>query len=336
MNINPAEHVAQMVALLRKGQVVVPPSDMLQTHPGVDLAVVHAVLSTTRDMDVRSAQHDADAHMEVVDVTKVQAEVKRDTDAAPKQDDPSGRTKVLLTWDEISRGKVFSPPWETAIFAYSHHTLQRPTGGLVMLRAVDLTTNTHLTRFPGLVEQVQAGSMFKDVEWGLVRWVLNATIYFHDTGLPNLLCGPMVMWNIPVYEDGSAAACDMRAAIDYPETGLDTLIMCHALNICNAANVTLAEPHRPRPVQRRIQRSGVRVTEIHVRSIKASQQSAKGVVQDPGVPLTSVRGHFAEYGPKYGKGLLFGHIEGRFWRPQHIRGDAAYGEIEHAYVVDGE
>jgi hypothetical protein len=44
-----------------------------------------------------------------------------------------------------------------------------------------------------------------------------------------------------------------------------------------------------------------------------------------------VRGHFAEYGPKYGTGLLFGRIEGRFFIPPHVRGDDTVGLVDKTY-----
>ena len=46
------------------------------------------------------------------------------------------------------------------------------------------------------------------------------------------------------------------------------------------------------------------------------------------MPLTSVRGHFREYGDAYGKGLLFGKHEGRFFIPSFAR-----GELEHGLSV---
>lgn len=95
----------------------------------------------------------------------------------------------------------------------------------------------------------------------------------------------------------------------------------HALEFLNCRNVEIVEPKRSRAERRRIERTGKKVSVINVFGAGKSYRS-KGSSEpsDEGVPLTSVRGHFAEYGPKYGKGKLFGKIEGRFWIPQHARG----------------
>jgi hypothetical protein len=52
-----------------------------------------------------------------------------------------------------------------------------------------------------------------------------------------------------------------------------------------------------------------------------------------GVALHIRRGHFACYGEKYGKGKLFGKLEGRYWIPQTAVGDEALGERKHDYEV---
>lgn len=45
------------------------------------------------------------------------------------------------------------------------------------------------------------------------------------------------------------------------------------------------------------------------------------------------RGHFAEYGPEFGKGKLFGKYEGRFYVPAHVRGNADQGVVHKRYNV---
>lgn len=51
------------------------------------------------------------------------------------------------------------------------------------------------------------------------------------------------------------------------------------------------------------------------------------------VPLTIARGHYAEYGPEFDKGLLFGKIAGRFWVPFHVRGNVKNGVRKKDYEV---
>ena len=51
------------------------------------------------------------------------------------------------------------------------------------------------------------------------------------------------------------------------------------------------------------------------------------------MPRHVCRGHFAEYGPQFGKGLLFGRYAGRFFIPPHLRGDEKNGIVEKDYAV---
>ena len=46
------------------------------------------------------------------------------------------------------------------------------------------------------------------------------------------------------------------------------------------------------------------------------------------MPRHVCRGHFAEYGPQFGKGLLFGKHAGRFFVPPHLKGKKEYGVVE--------
>lgn len=51
------------------------------------------------------------------------------------------------------------------------------------------------------------------------------------------------------------------------------------------------------------------------------------------MPRHVCRGHFSEYGPQFGKGKLFGKLEGRFFIPPHMRGKAENGIVEKDYRV---
>lgn len=56
--------------------------------------------------------------------------------------------------------------------------------------------------------------------------------------------------------------------------------------------------------------------------------------QDIGImPRHVCRGHFSEYGPEFGKGLLFGRYAGRFYIPPHLKGDKKNGVVEKDYEV---
>lgn len=69
----------------------------------------------------------------------------------------------------------------------------------------------------------------------------------------------------------------------------------------------------------------------------------KGVVWDSAVTYAgegakirfhSVRGHFNTYGGDSGNGLLFGKHSGRYWWPQHFRGNAKHGVVAKDYSTE--
>jgi len=179
------------------------------------------------------------------------------------------------------------------------------------------------------------------VEWDRVKWISNTFIWVGgrspETG-PLPTSGPVHMWQYAVYEDGTPADLHWVHVFEaYPMEYWDMaqLVILGALNFLNCRNVTIGLPQRPRSERRRIQRTGVSVHEIMVYPTGRSTRSQSGEPIGE-MPLASVRGHFAHYGPKYGKGLLFGKLEGRFWIPQYARGDSKWGEHEHSYVLEPE
>lgn len=112
------------------------------------------------------------------------------------------------------------------------------------------------------------------------------------------------------------------------------LTLFESLRFLTCRNVDIVEPKRERHERRRIERTGIRVYNLTVFPIGKSYRSSGPVDRGAGVPLTSVRGHFAHYGPEYGKKLLFGKYEGKFWIPQHARGSEEHGESHHNYTLD--
>ena len=273
-------------------------------------------------------------HGEIIDASAMVLEVKALTNKLrAEQGNPTATIGITQT---LTQGFDVAPPWPAAIVAYDLDD----TTGLIAMQAREITDPS----------EISEGSMWDTdedeygnkvtVDWSRVRWIINASLFTDESklfapGLGISLFGPAAMWRLAVYEDGQGAYIWTKttAGPDRGSYAFDLMVLLHTLNICNAANVYLDVPKRSRPMAKRIARTGVRVTEIHIRPSKASG-SAKGAVVTPGVPLTTVRGHFAEYGPKYGKGLLFGRIEGRFWIPHYVRGDEAYGVIEHSYDVE--
>lgn len=178
------------------------------------------------------------------------------------------------------------------------------------------------------------------VDWNAVRWVVQVAVWvggWSDTlseGVP--VAGPLHMWRHAVSDSGEPleirwVSLEEKFPLDYWD--MAHLVILGTLNFMNCRNVDLVEPVRPRAERRRIARTGVQVSVINVFPVGKSTRSNGGEAKNPGVPLTSVRGHFSHYGPDYGKGLLFGKLAGRFWIPQHARGDKTLGETTHDYVL---
>lgn len=182
------------------------------------------------------------------------------------------------------------------------------------------------------------------IDWSLVEWVTSFGFYLggrDGDARPFPATGPVAMVMAAVNADGTVQ--DFHWVLAHEQVpmdliGLDVAIVARAITFLNCRNVIVCEPTgRSRPERRRIERTGVTVNEIHVTPIG---QTHKGRPRQPPIPLTAsgplsmVRGHVARYGPKWGRGLLFGKYEGEYWISQHHRGSADAGEIEHEYVTE--
>lgn len=210
-----------------------------------------------------------------------------------------------------------SPPWDEAAISYVNEH-----GNVIVMHA-----SSFPLRSPWETENV--------VEWERVRWEVCIFVWIggrRGDGSAMPTSGPVHMWQLAVYDDGEPADVHwVHLVPEYPMERWDMaqLVVLGALNFVNCRNVVLIDPIRPRAEARRIARTGITVHTINVLPTGSTSRGLKG---DPvGVPITSVRGHFACYGERYGRGLLFGKLSGRFWIPQHARGDAAVGESRHDF-----
>lgn len=207
-----------------------------------------------------------------------------------------------------------APPWDDALICYVNDK-----GNVIVLQV-------HAQRRE---QGKQRWDTPNDIDWGRVKWVLDTMIWFggRSAGVPVATTGPVHMFQHAVYEDGEPADIHWVQLLAGPQTDLSVwefplITLGAALNFLACSNVEIAEPARPRPERRRIARTGVVVQNIVVRPVgKRSRASAGPRAADADdTPLSGVRGHFAHYGEKYGKGLMFGRFEGKFWVPQHARG----------------
>lgn len=237
---------------------------------------------------------------------------------------------------------VVAPPWDAATFAYEN------AFGNVHVIVMHVWEESEDHPIPDSVRWKNEEESFS---WDEVRWILTGTLFMggkagggvegmNGVSIPIATRGPMHMWRLAVRADGTMADLRWFQMLDNidPESTFDNpmITWLKAMTLANCSNIIVAEPERPRSERRRIERTGVRVSEIHIRPFGRAYRGNKAIRLEAGdTPLSSVRGHFANYGPKYGRGLLFGKYEGRFWIPQHVRGTAEAGEVEHSYVVEG-
>ena len=167
---------------------------------------------------------------------------------------------------------------------------------------------------------------------GLV-WVVSAT-----TGAGDRAAGPLLSWNLYLTDEGrpiTAQWSQLHAALNDKAFEMVCVGTTAALDFLNCRNVELVEPRRERHERRRIERTGVRVSELWVFPAGKTYATSSELGQPVGWggPASPVRGHFAHYGPEWNRGLLFGKYSGRFYIPQHVRGNVEQGTREQRFVL---
>lgn len=222
------------------------------------------------------------------------------------------------------------PPWPESIVAYVNGS-----GNVIVMQA-------HLQEW----ETRLRWETINDVEWDRVRWLVEASVWIggrDGTGAAVPTTGPVRVLQHAVHDDGSPADMRWISLVHRPQFD-DSSVWEMPVAVFNAAfdflackNVEIAEPRRPFPVRQRMREKRVQVQTIVVRPPGKRRWAAGGgpAVQPfdaHDTPLTSVRGRFNHYGERYGRGLLFGKYEGRFWIPAHVRG-AGDGFEQKDYVL---
>jgi hypothetical protein len=179
------------------------------------------------------------------------------------------------------------------------------------------------------------------VDWDRVRWMIETTIWIggqSGDGKPMPTSGPVHLLQHAVYSDGAPADMHWVALLgrhDEETWQMPLAVLNASLNFLACSNVEVAEPARPFPVRRRLRQQRVQVQTIVVRPPGKRRDGATAAarpVDALDTPLTSVRGSFGHYGPAYGRGLLFGKLAGKFWRPAHARG-VGEGHEQKDYVL---
>lgn len=264
----------------------------------------------------------------IVDATKIyDSLVERDEPVALYEDHP-----------------CITPPWPEAAICYVNQH-----GNVIVMHTTTLDRRRWLddedaASVPGFTEFMsQTWETDNDVDWDRVRWQ-SYTFVWTGGWSPKQQCemkpiGPLHLWTHALYEDGEPADLHWVQIVDddvYPMKNWDMaqLTLLGALNFINCRNVELVDPVRPRGERRRLERIGERVQTLSV--FPAGRSTRSNGAGGGGVPLTSVRGHFAKYGPQYERGLLFGKYAGRFFIPQHARGERSKGVRHNDYRLEPE
>lgn len=252
-------------------------------------------------------------------------------------------TEVWKRWMKDTEGRLVyethrvCPPWENSFicFVNSFDNVE-----VMSVRVIDITDDAGMwAEKLALIDHWASAAGTHEIDWDRVKWVMHVAVYVggRGGGIPAPTVGPMHAWRVAVYPDGEIADINW---IQLRNTNVDSwdaamMVLLDTFNMLNCVNVEIAEPSRPRAERRRLSRTGVTVNEIHV---KPTSRSYRGIGTPlsaiPSSPLSSVRGHYASYGPKYGRGLLFGKYEGRYWIPQHVRGSELLGVSEQEYLVE--
>lgn len=231
---------------------------------------------------------------------------------------------------DVYRDHVFAPPWESASYCWVSARGQVFVAHVYTDLAVDLPSALRWESTSGT----------HSIDWDSVKWASCVLLWVGETtgddGVHRPPFGPIFGWTVAVADAGEII--DVRWIEMVPLAPEERLLVdstalywLGAVNFLNCRNVEAVEPVRPRGERRRLERLGVRVHEINVLPIgKTGRSRSRG--ESLGVPLASVRGHFAAYGQD-GKGLLFGKYSGRFWIPQHARGSAEHGVIDQSFTV---
>lgn len=187
-----------------------------------------------------------------------------------------------------------------------------------------------------------------EVDWGSVTHQFVATLWLggKSEGKHFPTIGPVMRWDAACYQDGSIADLRWSDLFDFKNeqdklgiTQNPMLVWLQTYTLAGCTNVELVVPqHRNRAERRRMDRLGANPKTLVIKRTSKSYRHTAGDTDDVigGVPQQFVRGHFARYGPEFGRGLLFGKYSGKFWIPAHARGDGEHGDREVDYQMQPE
>lgn len=248
--------------------------------------------------------------------------------------------RVADTIDLYDDHPQIVPPWDDALLCYVN-----TFGNVICLQV-------HRRGWDGSTPTRDEWFTDNEVDWPRVRWIAETAIWVGGNsgdGRHMPTSGPCHMFRHAIHDDGSPADINWFALMarrgqfgkhsDIDDANTKTweaamITVGASLNFLNASNTDVAEPVRPRPQRRRLARTGVTVQTIVVRPPGKRRIAASGArpIDATESVLSPVRGHWARYGERWGRGKLFGKYEGKFWIPGHVRG-AGEGEPVRDYLL---
>jgi len=111
------------------------------------------------------------------------------------------------------------------------------------------------------------------------------------------------------------------------------VVMC-ASSIANCKNVTTidstAEDAPPAKWQRRMKTPEIRYSRIKIDGFTSEAKTQGGGIDGHSKAWHICRGNFATYTDAK---PLFGKYTGRYWRPQHVKGDKKHGEVHSTHEI---
>lgn len=180
--------------------------------------------------------------------------------------------------------------------------------------------------------------------------VMDCQIYLRT---PEAIGGPLCVWQVALDEAGyvldefytTTTTLESEMSFErFRDSMREILLMgAWALAFLNCTNGELETPTIPAKVERKRRaklggKPPIRYSMIKVRGMgRGGGGGEHGAGEDRGEHI--VRGHFSHYGNccpgnHEPRGKLFGKLEGRYWMPQHLRGDRALGVVQSDYEID--
>lgn len=186
-----------------------------------------------------------------------------------------------------------------------------------------------------------------EIEWVMIGTVL-AEYHWAGQGDQIVAIGSVKVW---ADGDGRCLGRSTGSLIDPGEdtdqeavegfesaTILVTIPSLLAISFMHCRNVDLLPTEPPERLNRaRVKRGKKALARYYTLNIQPMKEILhdEGQVEKTGLKraLHVCRGHFAHYGEAYGRGRLFGKLEGRFWMPATVKGNLKEGLVVKDYNV---